>query len=271
MDRRGRRGDSRSRDRRRDPKRPAEPDHPPRSRRAADPPPRGYPPQGEHRRDSRDVRSYSAEVSEGRPASKARPAAPPRRVALGQTSGDSGVTAAGAWAARWEIADMLEEGCDVRELIGAIRSGRGGHRVLEMGHLLWEVFLSQEEQDRMERSEAMPKSRNELVLSKTRPSCKKRIGSDRSEPPVEVTSDMEVMRKRLEFRARASALVGLSHYNSYRTLHDRHCSKLLGEVPEGMRPPTIQEVRRFDRTLHQELLRWLSREIGTMDNGLSDL
>eukprot|EP00435_Cladocopium_sp_Y103_P038959 s2430_g10.t1 len=132
-------------------------------------------------------------------------------------------------------------------------------------YLSWEVFLSQEEQDRMERSGAMPKSRNELVLSKDKAVLQEK---DRGEPPVAVTSDMEVMRKRLELRARAAAMVGLSHYNSYRNLHDRYCSKLLGEVPEGMRPPTIQEVRRFDRTLHQELLRWLSREIGTMDNGL---
>eukprot|EP00435_Cladocopium_sp_Y103_P040990 s2430_g11.t1 len=99
-------------------------------RRQADPPPRTYPPQGERRGDSRDVRSYSAEVPGGRPASKARPAEPPKRVALGQTSG---VTAAGAWAARWEIADMLEEGCNVKELIETIRSGKEGHRVLEMG------------------------------------------------------------------------------------------------------------------------------------------
>ena len=35
-----------------------------------------------------------------------------------------------------------------------------------------------------------------------------------------------------------------------------------------MRQPTIQEVRRFDRTLHQELLRWLSREVGTLNAGL---
>lgn len=35
-----------------------------------------------------------------------------------------------------------------------------------------------------------------------------------------------------------------------------------------MRPLTIQEVRRFDATPHQELLRWLSREVGKLDGGL---
>jgi hypothetical protein len=129
----------------------------------------------------------------------------------------------------------------------------------------WEMFLSQEEQDRLERSGTMPKSKSELVLSRDKAVIKEK---DNDSPPVETTSDMEVMRKRLELRARAACMVGLAPYGTYRTLHDRYCSKILGEVPEGMRPPTIQEVRRFDRTLHLELLRWLSRGVGSMDGGL---
>eukprot|EP00435_Cladocopium_sp_Y103_P009771 s2693_g2.t1 len=132
-------------------------------------------------------------------------------------------------------------------------------------YLSWETFLSQEEQDRMERTGVMPKTKNELVLSKDRAVIQEK---DRDDPPVAATSGMEVMRKRLELRARAACMVGLAQYGTYRALHDRFCSKLLGEVPEGMRPPTSQEVRRFDRTLHQEVLRWLSRGVGTMDDGI---
>eukprot|EP00435_Cladocopium_sp_Y103_P051475 s448_g16.t1 len=132
-------------------------------------------------------------------------------------------------------------------------------------YLSWEVFLSQEEQDHMERSGAMPKAKNELVLSKDRAVLQEKDGKD---PPIEPTSDMEVMRKRLELRARSACMVGLAQYSTYRALHDRYCSKILQQVPEGMRGPTIQEVRRFDRTLHQELLRWLSRGVGSMDNGV---
>ena len=63
-------------------------------------------------------------------------------------------------------------------------------------------------------------------------------------------------------------MLQIGSYAVYRTLHDRYYSKILGETPEGMRPPTIQEVRCFDRTLHQELLRWLLREVGTLDAGM---
>ena len=44
---------------------------------------------------------------------------------------------------------------------------------------------------------------------------------------------------------------------------------MIGRVPQGMRPPTLEEVRRFDRTLHEELLRWVSRSAGTLDEGVT--
>lgn len=44
---------------------------------------------------------------------------------------------------------------------------------------------------------------------------------------------------------------------------------MIGRVPKGMRPPTLEEVRRFDRTLHEELLRWLSRNVGSLDSGVN--
>ena len=92
---------------------------------------------------------------------------------------------------------------------------------------------------------------------------------DSDEPLVDHVVDLEMMRKRLEIRARASAMLGIAPYQVYRSLHDRFFGKVLAQVPEGMRGPTVSEVRRFDRTLHQELLRWLSRDMGTLENGLT--
>eukprot|EP00435_Cladocopium_sp_Y103_P003680 s2693_g1.t1 len=83
----------------------------------------------QHRSASRACMHLSALSLIGRHiSSKSRPPVPPHGVALGQTSG---VTAAGAWAARWEIATLLEEGCEVSELVAAIRSGREGRHVLD--------------------------------------------------------------------------------------------------------------------------------------------
>ena len=53
-----------------------------------------------------------------------------QRSQLGQTSG---VAAAGAWAARWEIASLLEAKCEVGKLIGDIKSGKEGDHILQMG------------------------------------------------------------------------------------------------------------------------------------------
>ena len=71
-------------------------------------------------------RSRSAETgrkTEPRPRSGSQ-------SALGQTSG---VAAAGAWAARWEIASLLESRCDPSELISDIRAGREGDHILGVG------------------------------------------------------------------------------------------------------------------------------------------
>lgn len=73
-------------------------------------------------------RSFSTTTDSGHIRSKSKPQAPPRGVALGQTSG---VAAAGAWAARWEIANLLEEGYSALELVNLIRSGQEGQHVLD--------------------------------------------------------------------------------------------------------------------------------------------
>eukprot|EP00435_Cladocopium_sp_Y103_P026213 s4096_g6.t1 len=131
----------------------------------------------------------------------------------------------------------------------------------------WEAYLSLEEERRMERAGTLPKARGEVVLAKDHKLTLKEKESDAM--PWETTNDMETLRKRLDLRARAVEMLEVGKYNTYRGLHDRYIGTILAEVPEGMRPPTIQEVRRFDRALHQEILRWLSREVGTLDGGVA--
>ena len=134
-------------------------------------------------------------------------------------------------------------------------------------YLAWETYLTMEEEDRLGRAGVMPKPRGELTIAKD--SRVEVTEKDSDEPLVEHVVDLEMMRKRLEVRARAAAMLGIASYQAYRSLHDRYFGKVLAQVPEGMRGPTVSEVRRFDRTLHQELLRWLSRDMGTLENGLT--
>ena len=135
-------------------------------------------------------------------------------------------------------------------------------------HLSWESYLTLEEEGRLVRAGLMPKTKGELILTKDSKEKVSLSERDKEDPLVEPVSDLETMRRRLEIRARALAMMEVAPYGSYRGLHDRYYGKLLAQVPEGMRQPTVQEVRRFDRALHQELLRWLSRDVGTLEAGL---
>ena len=133
-------------------------------------------------------------------------------------------------------------------------------------YLSWEVYISLEEEDRMARAGIMPKPRGEISLNKE---SKITVSSkDDEDPPVDHVSDLESLRQRLEIRARASAMLEVASYSTYRSLSDRYVGKILAHVPEGMRQPTVAEVRRFDRMLHQEVLRWVARDVGTVDAGI---
>ena len=79
--------------------------------------------------------------------------------------------------------------------------------------------------------------------------------------------DLELVRGYLEIRARPHELLGLAGYHVYRALNDRYLGKVLATVAEGMRVPTIEEVRRFDRVLHTDLLRHLARGWRLSDPG----
>ena len=61
------------------------------------------------------------------------------------------------------------------------------------------------------------------------------------------------MRRTLEIRAKAFAMVGAASYQTYRDLHDRYLTKLEAAVPAGMRTPTVNEIRRFDRNKHGDI------------------
>ena len=60
----------------------------------------------------------------------ARDAGPRERSNLGRTSG---VAAAGAWAARWEIAALLESRCNPADLVADIKAGKEGEHILKLG------------------------------------------------------------------------------------------------------------------------------------------
>lgn len=133
-------------------------------------------------------------------------------------------------------------------------------------HLSWETFVTLDDESRLARAGKMPKTTNEVVLSKDQRLSIKEKSEDR--PLGEKANDLETVRKYLETRARCFELLEVAKFSTYRRLNEAYYSKLLGNVPTGMRAPTLMEVRRFDRVMHEELLRWCSRHMGSLDDGV---
>lgn len=81
--------------------------------------------------------------------------------------------------------------------------------------------------------------------------------------------DVTAMQEALELRARAFCMLGLASYAVYRRLTEFFVSCLRDLPPEGFRAPTLNEVRKCDRVLHEELLRFVSKSVGALDQGVS--
>eukprot|EP00435_Cladocopium_sp_Y103_P066677 s1434_g29.t1 len=96
--------------------------------------------------------------------------------------------------------------------------------------LPWETFISKEEEDRLTRE-------------------------GRSQGQVEL-------------RARAMEYLELAHYTTMRALSDRYYSKVNASVAAGMRTPTLNELRRFDREMQVVVYRHLSRGQGSMEDAM---
>lgn len=131
----------------------------------------------------------------------------------------------------------------------------------------WESYISKDEEDRLIRDGKMPKgTHTELVLSKDKVVAKDQSGGD--VPGVEKVEDMEKLRHRLELRARSMELLDLCSYGVFRSLSDKYYGKLNATVPSGMRAPTLNEIRRFDREMQMNIYRHLSRGKGTLQDAI---
>lgn len=63
-------------------------------------------------------------------------------------------------------------------------------------------------------------------------------------------------------------MVEAASYSTYRSLTDRYVSKMTVDPASGMRAPSLNEVRRFDRAMHEQALRWISRDASNLDSAI---
>ena len=137
----------------------------------------------------------------------------------------------------------------------------GDHR-----HLTWESFVSMDTENRLRRAGKLPKDSQELVISGKAFTLQ---AGEPGEIHVARIADVTAMQESLELRARAFCMLGLASYEVYRRLTEYYVSRLRDLPPEGFRAPTLNEIRKCDRVLHEDLLRHISKSIGTLDQGVS--
>ena len=134
--------------------------------------------------------------------------------------------------------------------------------------LRWESFLSKEEEDKLTREGKLPKhGQTELILGKDS-KVVARDRMDESAVPVAKVSEMETLRARLDLRARAAEMIDVARYTTLRSLSDRYYAKLNTSLAEGMRAPTLNELRRFDREMQVTIFRHLSRGQGKLEDAV---
>eukprot|EP00435_Cladocopium_sp_Y103_P072161 s30_g39.t1 len=135
--------------------------------------------------------------------------------------------------------------------------------------LPWEAYLSKEEEDRLMRDGKLPKSHyTELVFKEDKLVAKEKTGPE-IPAGVSSVSDMETLRARLDLRARAMDMLELAKFQTVRALSDLYYGKMNATIASGMRCPTLNEVRRFDREMQTVMFRHLSRGDGTLEEALS--
>ena len=133
-------------------------------------------------------------------------------------------------------------------------------------HLAWESYIDQEMEGRLRRAGRLPRDKSEVVLKDAKLTISHKDTEIHSTVNIR---DVTGMREVLELRARAFAMLSVASFRVCQQLADRYTSLLRQTPVEGMRPPTLNEVRKTDRVIFEEILKWVSKGHGKLDDGLS--
>ena len=133
-------------------------------------------------------------------------------------------------------------------------------------HLPWETYIDQEMEGRLRRAGKLPKDKSEVILKDAKLTIAPKDTEINSTVNVR---DVTGMREVLELRARAFAMLNVSGFAVCQQLADRYTSLLRQTPVEGMRPPTLNEIRKTDRIIFEEILKWVSKGHGRLEDGLS--
>lgn len=132
-------------------------------------------------------------------------------------------------------------------------------------YLSWETFADAELEGRLKRAGKLPKDKQELAVEGSKLTIEKKNDDPLMAKVIEDAADL---REVLDIRARTFHMTKAAEFNTCRMLTERYLSKLRATQIAGMRPPTINEIRRCDRELFQEVLSRVARGQGSIELGL---
>ena len=133
-------------------------------------------------------------------------------------------------------------------------------------HLEWENFITLELEERHNRSGKSMKQ-NPAVFLKDGKRLEVQSQEDDLTELMRITG-LVTLREALGIRARAFAMLGVASYQLLIQLTDKYTSLMRSSTPRGMRPPTINEIRRFDREMMKQGLRFKAEAQGDLDECL---
>lgn len=112
----------------------------------------------------------------------------------------------------------------------------------------------------------LPKNKQRLVFANNEFSVKSVQEDLVAERPIR---DATELRETLEIRARCFHMLKVCEFEVCRKLTERYLSKLRATQAEGMRGPTLNEIRRADLEIFNYILSWVAKGEGTVQNGLA--
>ena len=133
-------------------------------------------------------------------------------------------------------------------------------------HLSWEVYVDLDYEGRLRRQGRLPKDKTEIFIKDDNLKMGTKQGVDFGYTDVK---DITVLREIMEIRGRAMHMLKILDYETHTRLVNRYVSLLRVTPAEGFRRPTVNELRKTDRNLFEEILSWVAKGYGTLQAGIT--
>jgi hypothetical protein len=133
-------------------------------------------------------------------------------------------------------------------------------------HISWEAYINMDTENRLRRAGKLPKDKKEVIVGDEKLELRSKeleIGeTNKIEDPLALHDVMQL-------RERAFQMMEVCGYGVAMEYGGKFISLLRAPTPVGMRAPTMNEVRQTDREIMSEILKWVGKGRGSMEDGLA--